>query len=149
MKPLAVFRTDRPTGRAGALRLDHVRIPSHDRPLSGGECGSPSRAFGEFDAKDGRGRPHHNRPANLKPNIYYKAQDFTLGTYWVPGRPGASRADHRLTGPTGEDSEPAGPGVNARQGPTETSPAPDSAARAACSFGEPARGMAEDAACDC
>ena len=148
MKLLAVLRADRPAGRAGVNGVDHRRIGWRERPL-GGECGPVSQAFGARDAKDRKGGRHHNRPANLKPNIYYKAQDFTLGTYWVPGRPGASRADHRLTGPTGEDSEPAGPGVNARQGPTETSPAPDSAARAACSFGEPARGMAEDAACDC
>jgi D-alanine-D-alanine ligase-like ATP-grasp enzyme len=149
MKPLAVLGTDRPTGRAGALGRDHGAIHSHGWPPGGGECGPASQAFAEYDAKDAKGGPDHNRRANLKPNIYYKAQDFALGADRVPGCRGASRADRHLSGTTGEESEPAGSGVNARPGPTETSSAPDSAARAGFSFDEPAAGMVEDAACDC
>jgi D-alanine-D-alanine ligase len=149
MKPFAVLGTDRPTGRAGALGLDRGRIPRHDRRPAGGECSPASQAFGKYDARDAKGGPHHDRPANLKPNIYYKAQDFTLGTHRVPGCRGASRANRHLSGTAGEENEPAGPGVNARPGATETSSAPDSAAHAGFLFDEPARGMAEDKACDC
>jgi D-alanine-D-alanine ligase-like ATP-grasp enzyme len=130
MKPLAALRTERPTGRARALGPDRGRILSHDRPRSGGECGSASQAFAEYDAKDAKGGPHHNRPANLKPNIYYKAQDLMLGAHRVPGCRGASRANRHLSGTAGEESEPVGSGVNARPGP-------------------PVAWVAEDAACDC
>src|SRR5271163_2906656 len=149
MKPLAVLSRDRPTGPAAPLGRDRVGARSLDRTAGGGECGPASQAFGEYDAKDVNCGPHHNRPANLKPNIYYKAQDFALGAHRVPGCRGASRADRHLSGTAGEESELAGSGVNARPGPTETSSAPDSAARAGFSFDEPAAGMVEDAACDC
>jgi|SRR5271170_5446992 len=149
MKPLAALRTDRPIGRAWALGPDRGRIHSHDRPHWGGECGFASQAFAEYDAKDAKGGPHHNPPANLKPNIYYKAQDLMLGAHRVSGCRGESRADRHLSGTAGEESKPVGSGVNARPGPTETSSAPDSAARAGFSFDEPVAGVAEDAACDC
>ena len=148
MKPLAVFRTDRPTGRAASLGGDHGRAHSLDRPRGGGECDSASQAFGEYDAKDAKGGPHHNRPANLKPNIYYKAQDFTLGAHRVPGRSGASRADRHLIGAAGEESKSVASGFEARRGPTETSPASDRTAHAGFSFDEPVAWMVEDAACD-
>ena len=149
MKPLAVLGTDRPTGRAGALGRDRGPVHSHDRPPGGGECGPASQAFAEYDAKDAKGGQDHNRRGNLKPNIYYKAQDFTLGAHRVPGCRGASRADRHLSGTAGEESELVGSGVNARPGPTEMSSAPDSAARAGFSFDQPVAGMVEDAACDC
>jgi D-alanine-D-alanine ligase len=149
MKLLAVLRADRPAGRAGVNGVDHHRIGWRERPLGGGECGPVSQAFGARDAKDRKGGRHHNRPANLKPNIYYKAQDFTLGIDRIPGCRGASRADRHSNGTAGEGSEPVGPAVNARPGSTETSSAPDSAAHAGFWFDKPARGMAEDAACDC
>jgi D-alanine-D-alanine ligase-like ATP-grasp enzyme len=149
MKPLAVLRTDLPAGRAWALGLNYGRIRSRERPLGGGECGPTSQAFRGHDAKDVEGGPNHRRPTNLKPNIYYEAQHLTLGVNRIPGCRGASRADLHPSGTAGEESESFGPGVNARRGPTETSSAPDSAVRAGFSFDEPARGMAEDAACDC
>jgi len=149
MKPLAVLRTGQPIGRAAPLRRDPVGSRSHARASGGGECGPASQAFGEYDAKDVNCGPHHNRPANLKPNIYYKAQDFTLGAHRVPGCRGASRADRHLTGTAGEESEPVGPGVEARLGRTETSCAPDWTAHAGFSFVEPGAWMVEDAACDC
>jgi hypothetical protein len=122
MKPLAVLRPDRPTGRAGPLGRDRVRARSLDPAPRGGECGPASQAFGEYDAKDVDCGPHHNRPANLKPNIYYKAQDFTLGARRAPGGRVANRADRHLTGTAGEEREPIGP--------------------------EPVAWLAEDAACD-
>jgi D-alanine-D-alanine ligase-like ATP-grasp enzyme len=149
MKPLTVLGNDRPTGRAGALNRDHRRVHSHGWPPGDGECGPASQAFAEYHAKDPNLGPHHNRGANLKPNIYYKAQDFTLGAHRVPGCRGASRADRHLTGTAGEESEPVGPGIEARLGRTETSCAPDWTAHAGFSFDEPGAWMVEDAACDC
>lgn len=149
MKPLAVLSPDRPTSPAAPLGRDRVRARSLDRTAGGGECGRASQAFGEYDAKDVNGGPHHNRPANLKPNIYYKAQDFTLGAHRVPGCRGASRADRHLCGTAGEESEPVGPGVEARLGRTEISCAPDWTAHAGFSFDGPGAWMVEDAACDC
>jgi D-alanine-D-alanine ligase-like ATP-grasp enzyme len=149
MKPLAVLRTGQPMARAAPLRRDPVGARSHARAAGGGEGGPASQAFGEYDAKDVNCGPHHNRPANLKPNIYYKAQDFTLGAHRVPGCRGASRADRHLYGTAGEESEPVGPAVEARLGRTETSCAPGSTAHAGFSFDEPGAWMVEDAACDC
>ena len=149
MKPLAVLRTDRPTGRAASLGGDRVRARSLDRAAGGRECDRASQAFGEYDAKDLNCGPHHHRPANLKPNIYYKAQDFTFGAHRAPGCRGASRADRHLTGTAGEESESAGNGVDARLGPSETSCAPDWTASAGFSFDEPGAWRVEDPACDC
>ena len=53
------------------------------------------------------------------------------------------------SGTAGEESEPVGPGVEARLGRTETSCAPDWTAHAGFSFDEPGAWMVEDAACDC
>ncbi|MGA8445033.1 MAG: hypothetical protein WB766_07555 [Roseiarcus sp.] len=149
MKPLAVLSPDRPTRPAAPLGRDRVRARSLDRTAGGGESGPASQAFGEYDAKDVNGGPHHNRPANLKPNIYYKAQDFTLGAHRVPGCRGASRANRHLCGTAGEESEPVGPGVEARLGRTEISCAPDWTAHAGFSFDVPGAWIVEDAACDC
>jgi D-alanine-D-alanine ligase len=148
MKPLAVLRTDRPTGRVAPPGRDDGRVRSLDWRPGGGECSPASRAFGECDGKDNKGAPHHNRGANLKPNIYHKAQEFTLGARRVPGCRGEIRADRHLIGTASEESEPVGPGVNARPASTETSSAPDRTARAGFSFNEPCAWMVEDAACD-
>jgi hypothetical protein len=83
MKPLAVLRADRLTRRPAPLGGDRVHARSLDRAGSSG-CGPASRAFGEHDAKDFNCGSHPNRPANLKPNIYYKAQDFMLGAWLGP-----------------------------------------------------------------
>jgi len=144
-----VVRTYQPAGGASAIGLDPGLIRTCDWPLRGGECDPASQAFRGRDAKYAKGGADHDRPANLKPNIYYKAQDFPLGAHRAPGCRDASRADHHLSGAAGNEGEPIGPGVNARPGPTERSSAPESAARAGFSFDEPDPGMAEDAACDC
>jgi D-alanine-D-alanine ligase len=148
MKPLAVVRTNRLTGRAAPPRPDHRAVRLLDLRSGGGECGSPSRAFGENDAKDDEGGPHHDRSANLKPNIYYKAQDFALGARRVPGCRGGSCADRHLIGAASEESEPVGPGINARPAATQTSSAPGKTAHAGFSIDEPVAWMVEDAACD-
>jgi D-alanine-D-alanine ligase-like ATP-grasp enzyme len=149
MKPLAVLSRDRPTGPAAPLGRDRVGARSLDRTAGGGECGPASQAFGEYDAKDVNCGPHHNRPANLKPNIYYKAQDFTLGADRAPGCRGVRRADRHLSGTAAEEGEPVSLEVNARPGQTVTSPAPDRTAKAGFSFDEPVARVVEDAACDC
>ena len=141
MRPLALLRTDQPTARPALF----VRLL--DGPPDGCECAPASQAFSQYDAKDDKGGPHHDRPANLKPNIYYKAQDFMLGAHRVPGCRGASRADRHLIRTAGEESEPGDPLVDARLGPTETSSAPDRIAHAG--FDEPLAWMVDDAACDC
>jgi D-alanine-D-alanine ligase-like ATP-grasp enzyme len=148
MKPLAVVRTNRVTGRAAPPRRDHRAIRLLDLRSGGGECGPPSRAFDENDAKDHEGGPHHDRSANLKPNIYYKAQDFAPGARRVPGCRGGSRVDRHLIGAASEESEPVGPGINARPAATETSSAPDRTANAGFWFYEPVAWMVEDVACD-
>lgn len=96
MKPLAVLATDRLTGRAAPLGLDRVRADSLELARGDRNCGAVSQAFGRYDPKDVDCGPHHTRPANLKPNIYYKAQDFARGAYRAPGCRGGSRADRHL-----------------------------------------------------
>jgi len=93
MKALAVLRTDRRTGRAALPGRDRGPVRS---PGQGDKCARASQAFREYDAKDVNGGPHHIPRANLKPNIYYKAQDFARGAYRAPGCRGASRADRHL-----------------------------------------------------
>jgi D-alanine-D-alanine ligase-like ATP-grasp enzyme len=149
MKPLAVLRTDRPAWRAASLSPDRGRVNSLDRPPRGVECDPASQAFDEYDAKDAESGMHHSPRANLKPNIYYKAQDFTLGVDRAPGCRGVGRADRHLSGTAAEEGEPVSLEVNARPGQTVTSPAPDRTAQAGFSFDEPVARVAEDAACDC
>jgi hypothetical protein len=48
----------------------------------------------------------------------------------------------------GEDSELVGLGMNARRGPTATSPLPQRAACAGFSLNKPGAGMVEDGSCE-
>ena len=134
MKHVAHMRADRRAGRAA--------------PLGQIMSGPASPAFEGIEppkyAKDG---PLHVGLENLKPIIYYKAQDSTPGAHRAQGRCGASRADIRLSGATGDEGEFVG--LNTEPGMTETSLAPEMAADAGSSFGEPGAFMAEDASCDC
>jgi hypothetical protein len=149
MKPLAVIRTHGPTERVGPLCRDRGRIDSLGRPLGGVESAPAPQAFGESDPEDIGGGPNQYPAGNLKPNIYYNAQDFTLGLPGFRVVVAVSRADRHLNGTAGEESKPAGSGVNAWPGPTETSPAPDRTAHAGFSFDEPVAWTVEDAGCDC
>jgi D-alanine-D-alanine ligase len=144
MKPFAVLRTVRSTRRAAQGCIDSL-----GRPLGGVESEPAPQAFGESDRKDIRGGPNQYPAGNLKPNIYYKPQDFTHGTPWVPGCRGVSRADFYLGKAAGEEGEPVGPEANVRLGTTETSSAPERTAHAGFSFDKPVAWMVEDAACDC
>ncbi len=147
------------------LAMKSLAVRSMDRqaggPLCGGsadaramlsgeiECVPASQAFDDYDAKDGKGDTHLTTRANLKPNIYYKAQDLNLGAHRLPGCRGLRRADRDLGGKAGEEGEPVNLGVGDRPGATETSPAPDRTVHAGSSFDEPVAWMVEDAACDC
>ncbi len=109
-----------------------------------------SQAFEGIEApKYAKGGPLHVVSENLKPNIYYKAQDFTLRAHRAQSRCGVSRADFRFSGATGDEGELVGLEVNTEPGMTETSLAPEMAAHAGSSFDEPVAWMAEDASCDC
>jgi hypothetical protein len=148
MKPLAVLLTDCPTDRVRLRGGDRGHLHSHGGALGPVECDPPSQAFDKNDARDVEGGLYLQRSENLKPNIYYKAQDFTRGAHRVPGCRGVSRGDRHLSGTAGEESEPVGPAANARTRPTETSSASDRTAYAGFSFDESAAWMLEDAACD-
>jgi hypothetical protein len=148
MKPLPVVRTHGPAERVGPLGLDPGRIDSLGWPVGGVESDPAPQAFGESDPKDIRGGPNQYRADSLKPNIYYNAQDFTLGLLEFRVVVAVSRADCHLDGTAGEESKPAGSEVNARLGLTETSPAPDRTAHAGFSFDELAAWTVEDAGCD-
>ena len=149
MKPLAVM-DQRPADRAGGSPRGESRPFGFAKwAFASNTRARASQTFAGNDAKDSRNDSYAIPSRILKPNIYYKAQDFTLGAHRAPGCRGANRANCHLSGTAGEESEPAGPGVNARPGPTETSSAPDRPAHLGFSFDEPVAGMAEDAACDC
>jgi D-alanine-D-alanine ligase len=118
------------------------------RPLGQVEFDPASAAFDGHDASYDECRSRPAPSANLKPNIYYKAQDFTLGIHRAPGHRAESRVDFRFGETAGDEGEPAGLKVSAQPGLTELALAPEMAAHAGFSFGESAARMVEDAACD-
>ena len=126
------------------------RANSLIRPLGQINSDPASQAFEGIEApKYAKGGPLHVASENLKPNIYYKAQDSTLRAHQAQGRCGVSRADFRFSGATGDEGELVGLEVNTEPGMTETSLAPEMGAHAGSSFDEPVAWMAEDASCDC
>ena len=58
------------------------------------------------------------------------------------------RADFYLRGTAGEEGELVSLGVNARPGPTATSPLPERAAQAGFSLNRPGARMVEDGSCE-
>ncbi len=136
MKHVADMRADRQAERAA--------------PLGQINSDSASQAFEGLDApKFAKGGLLHVASENLKPIIYYKAQDSTLGAHRAQDRCGVSRAGFRFKGATGDEGELVGLEVNAQPSMTGTSLARDMAAHAGSLFGEPVAWMAEDASCDC
>jgi D-alanine-D-alanine ligase-like ATP-grasp enzyme len=133
--------------------MKHVVDMTADRkaeraaPLGHAVSDPASQAFEGIDApKYAKGGPLHVASENLKPNIYYKAQDSTLGADRVQGRCGVSRADIRLSEATDDESELVG--LNSEPAMTKTPLAPATALDAGFSFGEPVAWMAGDASCD-
>jgi D-alanine-D-alanine ligase len=107
-----------------------------------------SEAFYGYDAKYAKGGSRHVLPADLKPNIYHRVQDFTLRAHRALGCRGVSRADFRYDETKGEEGELVCLEVNTQPGMTETSLVPEMAAFAGLSFGELVAWMVEDASCD-
>jgi D-alanine-D-alanine ligase-like ATP-grasp enzyme len=92
MKRVAGMRADQQAERAA--------------PLGQIKSDPASQAFEGIEAsKYAKGRPLHVASENLKPNIYYKAQDSTLGAHRAQGQCGVSRADIRFSGATGDEGE--------------------------------------------
>ena len=58
------------------------------------------------------------------------------------------RADFYLLGTAGEEGELVSLGVNARSGPTATSPLPERVAQAGFSLSKPGARMVEDGSCE-
>jgi D-alanine-D-alanine ligase len=136
MKRVADMRADQPAERTARLGL--IR------------SGPASQAFERIKApKYPKGRPLHVAWENLKPNIYYKAQDSTLGAHRAQGRRRVSRADIRSNGAAGDEGALVDLDVNTEPGRTETSLAPEMAAHAGSPLDEPVAGMTEDGPCDC
>jgi D-alanine-D-alanine ligase len=146
MKHVAVMRAGWLAERAALLGSDCGGADPLEGPLGQIKCDRASEAFERAYAKVG---PLHIASENLKPNIYYKAQDSALRAYWAQGRCAVSRADFHFKGATGDEGELVGLDVNTERGMTETSPAPEMAAHAGSSFDEPVAWMAEDASCGC
>jgi len=146
MKHVAVMGADWRAKCAALLGSDCGGADWLERPLGQIKCHLASEAFEGAYAKGG---PIHIASENLKPNIYYKAQDFTLRAYWAQGRCAVSRADFHFKGATGDEGELVGLDVNTEPGMTETSLAPEMASHAGSTFDEPVAWMAEDASCGC
>jgi len=119
-----------------------------DRVLDIIEILPVSEAFYGYDAKYAKGGSRHILPAELKPNIYHKVQDFTLRAHRALGCRGVSRADFRFDESAGDAGELVCLEVNTQPGMTETSLVPEMAAYAGYSFGDLVAWMVEDASCD-
>jgi len=107
-----------------------------------------SEAFYGYDAKNFKGGSRHILPADLKPIIYHKVQEFTSRAHRALGCRGVSRADFRYDETKGAEGKLVCLEVNTQPGMTETSLVPEMAAHAGLSFGELVAGMVEDASCD-
>jgi D-alanine-D-alanine ligase len=119
-----------------------------DRAFGVIEIQPVSEAFYGYDAKYAKGGSRHVLPADLKPNIYHKVQDFTVKAHRALGCRGVSRADFRYDGSKVEEGELVCLEVNTQPGMTETSLVPEMAAHAGMSFGQLVAWMVEDASCD-
>jgi hypothetical protein len=107
----------------------------------GAECERASAAFSRYDAKYAAGGAPLLRSENLKPNIYYKAQELSLRPDRAPGRRAAGRVGFHLYGTAGDEDKFGRLSVNGQHGVTE--------ARARVSFDGCGAKLAEDASCEC
>jgi D-alanine-D-alanine ligase len=148
MKHVAILEADRRAGRAARLSSDCRAADSPGRPLGPVEFDPASEAFEGIDAKNAEEGPHPIPRENLKPIIYHNAQDLTPEARRAPGRRESRRAGFHSSEATGDEGELVELKVKAEPGMTESSLAPDRAARAGSSFDEPGAWMVEDASCD-
>jgi D-alanine-D-alanine ligase len=147
MKHNVVARFDRRACCASAPGSDCGSADTRGRPFGRVEFDAASRGFQGYDANYAKGGPHRFLSGNLKPNIYYKAQDFALWAHGARGRRGLSRADFQVTDAAGDEVELVGLEVNIEPGMTEMSFAPEIAVYGGFSFDEPIGWAVEDASC--
>lgn len=105
------------------------------------------QAFYDFDAKYKPGGSRHELPAQLKPNIYQKVQEFALKAHAALGCRGVSRADFRYDDRLHGTGELICLEVNTQPGMTPTSLVPEAAEHAGHSFEQLVSWMVEDASC--
>ena len=104
--------------------------------------------FYDFDAKYRKGGSKHILPAEIKPNVYQKVQEFSLKAHAALGCRGVTRADFRYDDRLHGTGELICLEVNTQPGMTETSLVPELAVHAGHSFEELVRWIVEDASCD-
>lgn len=106
------------------------------------------RTFFNYEAKYSDGGAVHVLPAQLKPKIYDKVQQFSLAAHAALGCRGLTRCDFRYNDAAGEDGELVLLEINTQPGMTEVSLAPEQAAYAGHSYSELCAWLVEDASCN-
>ncbi len=106
------------------------------------------RTFFNYEAKYSHGGAVHVLPAQLKPKIYDKVQQFSLAAHAALGCRGLTRCDFRYNDAAGEDGELVLLEINTQPGMTEVSLAPEQAAHAGHSYEELVSWLVEDASCN-
>ncbi|KRA99144.1 D-alanine--D-alanine ligase [Devosia sp. Root685] len=106
------------------------------------------RTFFNYEAKYSNGGAVHVLPAQLKPKIYDKVQQFSLAAHAALGCRGLTRCDFRYNDAAGEDGELVLLEINTQPGMTEVSLAPEQAAHAGHSYSELCAWLVEDASCN-
>lgn len=106
------------------------------------------RTFFNYEAKYSDGGAVHVLPAQLKPKIYDKVQEFALAAHAALGCRGLTRCDFRYNDAAGEDGELVLLEINTQPGMTEVSLAPEQAAHAGHSYEELCSWLVEDASCN-
>ncbi|ODT68748.1 MAG: D-alanine--D-alanine ligase [Pelagibacterium sp. SCN 63-23] len=106
------------------------------------------RTFFNYEAKYSEGGAIHILPAELKPKIYDKVQEFSLAAHAALGCRGVTRCDFRYNDAAGEDGELVLLEINTQPGMTEVSLAPEQAAHAGHSYEDLVSWLVEDASCN-
>jgi len=106
------------------------------------------RTFFNYEAKYSEGGAVHVLPAQLKPKIYDKVQQFSLAAHAALGCRGLTRCDFRYNDAAGEDGELVLLEINTQPGMTEVSLAPEQAAHAGHTYEELVSWLVEDASCN-
>lgn len=106
------------------------------------------RTFFNYEAKYSEGGAIHVLPAQLKPKIYDKVQQFSLAAHAALGCRGLTRCDFRYNDAAGEDGELVLLEINTQPGMTEVSLAPEQAAHAGHTYEELVSWLVEDASCN-
>ncbi|NGP18046.1 D-alanine--D-alanine ligase [Devosia aurantiaca] len=105
-------------------------------------------AFFNYEAKYSQGGAVHVLPAQVKPKIYDKVQQFSLAAHTALGCRGLTRCDFRYNDAAGEDGELVLLELNTQPGMTPVSLAPEQAAHAGHSYEELCAWLVEDASCN-